>query len=118
MYRPNAAPGKLRLQYFAAIFAVWFTAALVFGPTAFAQSPADGVDPVQAASADDSTADFRIEKVPVAGGAEILTIFARTRRSETEIPLISVLRDTLGDDRPANAPLRYVRLLSNTTVSR
>jgi hypothetical protein len=47
-------------------------------------------------------ADFRLETVPVAGGAEIVTIFARRSNSDsgesTELPLVSVLRDTLGDD--------------------
>ena len=117
MYRPNAAPGKLRLQTFAAVLALWFAGAAVFLPRAFAQGPADAADPVQASIADESTPDFRIERVPVAGGAEILTIFARTRRSETEIPLISVLRDTMGDDVPENDQLRYVWLLSYTKGS-
>ena len=68
--------------------------------------------------------DFRIEKIPVVGGAEIITIFARTsnfgaRPSETisEIPLVSVLRDTLGDERRENDRLRYVWMLSYTRAS-
>lgn len=73
-------------------------------------------------SADGS--DFRIEKISVAGGAEIVTIFAKTSnfRSEgaqtvSEIPLISVLRDTLGDERSENDRLRYVWMLSYTRAS-
>src|SRR5688572_28375000 len=50
---------------------------------------------------------FRIDKVAVAGGSEIITIFARRTVLKAdelgpvnEIPLISILRDTLGDDIP------------------
>jgi hypothetical protein len=52
---------------------------------------------------------FRIEKVPVDGGAELLTIIARPRNiGGAEVPLVSVLRDTLGDRNPENDRLRYV----------
>jgi len=117
MERSNVAPGKLKLQYLAAILAAWFAAGLLFVPSAFSQGPAGTDEPVQTATEKDAAADFRVEIVPVAGGAEILTIFARTRRSETEIPMISVLRDTLGDDIPENDQLRYVWLLSYTKGS-
>ena len=54
---------------------------------------------------------LRLETVPVPGGAELLTIFGRARDSQgkvEEIPLVSVLRDTLGDADPDNDRLRYV----------
>src|SRR4051794_1203089 len=57
---------------------------------------------------------FRLERTPVAGGAELLTIFGRLdglpreKRQADEVPLVSVLRDTLGDDDPENDRLRYV----------
>jgi hypothetical protein len=63
---------------------------------------------------------FRLERTPVAGGAEILTIFGRLdglprEKQETgEIPLVSVLRDTLGDSDPENDRLRYVWMLTYT----
>jgi hypothetical protein len=60
---------------------------------------------------------FRLERQAVNGGAELLTIFGKTRQTggvETEIPLISVLRDTLGDNVAENDRLRYVWLLSAT----
>lgn len=70
------------------------------------------------------TPDFRVEKIPVAGGAEIITIFARKdnfgdgmRDGAAEIPLLSVMRDTLGDDRLENDRLRYVWLHSYTRAS-
>lgn len=63
---------------------------------------------------------FRVERIPVAAGAELLTIFGRLDgmrsggRPAPEVPLISVLRDTLGDDTPENDRLRYVWMLTYT----
>ena len=72
----------------------------------------------------DNESDFRIETVPVAGGAEIITIFAkqgdfgsRPVGPIAELPLLSVLRDTLGDEYPENDRLRYVWLLNYTKAS-
>ncbi len=60
--------------------------------------------------------DFRVEKIDVAGGAEIVTIFARKKAqdSATDLPMISILRDTLGDEVAENDRLRYVWLHSYT----
>ena len=60
------------------------------------------------------TSVLRLERIPIESGAELLTIFGKLNRSagqntqESEIPLVSVLRDTLGDQRPENDRLRYV----------
>ena len=67
---------------------------------------------------------LRLERLPVAGGAELLTIFGAahptlpversagssdsTRTTNREVPLVSVLRDTMGDGDPANDILRDV----------
>jgi hypothetical protein len=65
-------------------------------------------------------AHFRVERIPVAGGAELLTIFGRLdgMRSGSlpapEVPLLSVVRDTLGDNDPENDRLRYVWMLTYT----
>lgn len=68
--------------------------------------------------------DFRVEKVAVAGGAEIITIFANLKgltdspgESAEEVPLVSILRDTLGDARVENDRLRYVWMLNYTRPS-
>ncbi|MBV9216494.1 MAG: hypothetical protein JO053_09975 [Acidobacteria bacterium] len=64
--------------------------------------------------------NFRVEKVPVPGGAEIVTIFAKRsafgsgETKGTEVPLISILRDTLGDPAAENDRLRYVWMLTMT----
>ena len=67
--------------------------------------------------------DFRVEKFRVAGGSEIITIFANLKNpgdaanTTNEVPLVSVLRDTLGDEIPENDRLRYVWMLSYTRPS-
>jgi hypothetical protein len=76
--------------------------AVVFAAAVAAQAP--------------GTADlFRVEKVGVDGGAEIVTIFAQSGllvgsdgADSKEVPMVSVLRDTLGDQIPENDKLRYV----------
>ncbi|HEY2843373.1 MAG TPA: hypothetical protein VGJ09_06975 [Bryobacteraceae bacterium] len=67
--------------------------------------------PVVAAAA---TPEFRVERVPVANGAELLTVFSSLPDNLGEIPLVSVLRDSLGDDNPDNDRLRYVWVLTST----
>ncbi|MEK6336434.1 MAG: hypothetical protein AABM67_16020, partial [Acidobacteriota bacterium] len=63
---------------------------------------------------------FRVERKTVAGGAELLTIFGRLDGMRTgnepapDVPLVSVLRDTLGDNDPENDRLRYVWMLTYT----
>ncbi|MEQ1604956.1 MAG: hypothetical protein ABL999_08810 [Pyrinomonadaceae bacterium] len=64
---------------------------------------------------------FRVEKTPVAGGSELITIFAKRTFHDgpmpgpvSEIPLVSVLRDTLGDGKTENDRLRYVWMLTYT----
>jgi len=60
--------------------------------------------------------------LPVEGGAELITIFARLDGLETSdeqkwTPLVTVLRDTLGDVEPENDRLRYVWPLTYTRPS-
>ena len=65
--------------------------------------------------------NFRVEKFRVAGGSEIITIFANLKNSDEsivengkDVPVVSVLRDTLGDEISENDRLRYVWMLSYT----
>jgi hypothetical protein len=65
---------------------------------------------------------FRLERLPVEGGAELVTIFAKLDSFEAQqgsewVPLVSVLRDTLGDLSPENDRLRYVWPLTYTRPS-
>lgn len=82
----------------------------------FAQEPANPVQSTPAQSAQDI---FRLERVPVEGGAELITIHARldgleAGEKENWVPLVSVLRDTLSDMSPENDRLRYVWPLTYT----
>lgn len=102
-----------RLLIFAFIFSFLLSpnAGLVAAQTFQAHGGNDDVTPAR------NTPAFRLERRSIEGGAELLTVFGKTKRSggpETELPLISILRDTLGDDVPENDRLRYVWLLSAT----
>ena len=62
---------------------------------------------------------FRLERVPVDGGAELITIKAKLDGLDPSnagqwVPLVTVLRDTLGDLSPENDRLRYVWPLTYT----
>jgi hypothetical protein len=63
---------------------------------------------------------YRSESQPVAGGAELVTVFARLDGAaapdsqDLDVPLLSVLRDSLGDDDPDNDRLRSVWILTST----
>ena len=76
--------------------------------------------PVEAASSTPAPNQFRVERLPMIGGAELLTIFGRMDGMRTqgmpapEVPLVSVVRDTLSDDDPENDRLRYVWMLTYT----
>ena len=57
--------------------------------------------------------EFRLERIAVPGGSELLTVFGRLH-GDSEVPLVSVVRDTLGDANPDNDRLRYVWVLNHS----
>lgn len=63
---------------------------------------------------------FRVERLPISGGAELLTIFGRMDGMRAgslpspEVPLLAVVRDTLTDADPDNDRLRYLWMLTYT----
>src|SRR5438105_4841653 len=67
---------------------------------------------------DPAQAQFRVERLPLIGGSELLTIFGRLDAVRSgpnpapEVPLLSILRDTLGDDNPESDRLRYVWMMT------
>jgi hypothetical protein len=61
--------------------------------------------------------EFRVETVPVGAGAELLTVFANVPDRAEPVPMLSVVRDTLGDRDPSNDRLRYVWVLTTTEPS-
>jgi hypothetical protein len=69
---------------------------------------------------------MRLERVEVPGGAELITVFAKlsgldpaeaSTEKDTFVPLVSILRDTLGDNDSENNRLRYVWPLTYTRPS-
>ncbi|MEJ7623969.1 MAG: hypothetical protein WKF34_08235 [Pyrinomonadaceae bacterium] len=104
-------------------FFVFYAVMLAFFATpAVAQSLPEPRPTVGATKVD--VPPFRIEKTLVSGGAEIVTIFARpaadknlTNGPDDDMPVISIMRDTLADDRPENDRLRYVWMLTHTRTS-
>jgi hypothetical protein len=80
--------------------------------------------PAVPAPAQTQTPGFRLERLPLAGGAELLTVFgsldglARDKASNAaDVPLVSLLRDTLGDESAENDRLRYVWMHTYTRPS-
>lgn len=67
---------------------------------------------------------YRVERQPVADGAELITVFGRLHNPASasqaipaqgnDVPLLAVLRDSLGDNDPANDRLRSVWILTST----
>jgi hypothetical protein len=62
---------------------------------------------------------YRVEREPVADGAELVTVFGRlydpaSGSQDLDVPLLTVLRDSLGDSDPANDRLRRVWILTST----
>jgi hypothetical protein len=100
---------------------VAFTLLLALSPALQIRVAAQSVEQAPAsASSEQAQPLFRLERTPVSGGAELLTIFGRLdglpreKQEPGEAPLVSVLRDTLGDDDPENDRLRYVWMLTFT----
>jgi len=105
---------------------LFFAFLLVISPITPTITKAQGPNPPKAEEADPSSAlsqILRLERIEVPGGAELITVHARLSglESSTEndkwIPLVSILRDTLGDDTPENNRLRYVWPLTYTSPS-
>ena len=110
--------GMLILLVFLLSAPNWVTAQELYS------DPGQAGNAVSAGSRNAEPSIFRVEKISVDIGADLITIHARRPRTEEalqgpelEMPLISVLRDTLGDSDPRNDKLRYVWLHSHTSPS-
>jgi hypothetical protein len=66
-----------------------------------------------AATPDFRPPDFHVQSHAIANGAELLTVFSSLPDHAGEIPLVSVLRDTLGDNDPDNDRLRSIWVLTS-----
>src|SRR5690242_13731746 len=82
--------------------------AVVDGPAGNATAANEISNPGNAGVPKAANPQFRLERLPMANGAELLTIFGRldglraTNATTLEVPLISVVRDTLADADPEN----------------
>ena len=62
-------------------------------------------------AAAETQSSFRVEKTQVQGGADLITIF-QERPGAAPVPVVAMLRDTMGDADPANDRLRNVWVLT------
>lgn len=117
---PKSGRAQLNRKCFLGLF---LTFVLSSSPTvqlnASAQSLSDNSIPAPAAVVPNATEKlFRLETLPIIGGAELIIIHARLqvpRQNNREwTPLVSILRDTLGDSDPENDRLRYLWPLTYT----
>ena len=102
---------QLRASVFAFLLVV---APLIPIATSRAQGP--NPNPPEVATTDPTvplSQILRLERIEIPGGAELITVHAKLSGLESDkndkwIPLVSILRDTLGDNIPENNRLRYV----------
>lgn len=95
---------------------------LVVSPLVPTITKAQGPNAPESGDADPSVAlsqILRLEQVEVPGGAELITVHAKLNGIESAandkwVPLVSILRDTLGDNDGENNRLRYVWPLTYT----
>ncbi|MGH9900502.1 MAG: hypothetical protein ACRD68_01545, partial [Pyrinomonadaceae bacterium] len=120
----NSVPLKERApKIISVLLTLLLALSLVPGRRTAAQTVAPGGETKSAgpqAAADSISPWFRLKREPVAGGAEVLTVFgslnglAKDGPGRDDVPLVSVLRDTLGDADPENDRLRHVWMLTYT----
>ena len=99
-----------------------FAFLLVISPLLPTISKAQGPNAPESEENDPATAlsqILRLERVEVPGGAELITVHAKlaglqSTENDKWVPLVSILRDTLGDDNSENNRLRYVWPLTYT----
>ena len=80
---------------------------------------------VPVSTADEKRFPFSVETIKIEGGAELITIFYKTNgtfdtpgpEESKYVPLVSVLRDTFGDETLENDRLRFVWMLTYTKPS-
>ena len=120
-------PSRYFFDHFRSLAIVLLLAILAFPGIQvrlIAQNPTETAPNPELKKLDEENEVFRVEKVAVPGGSELITIFARRTYQDGDMqgpvndtPLVSVLRDTLGDTNPENDRLRYVWMLTHTNPS-
>src|SRR4029079_9842668 len=106
---------KTRRPWFSSL-SLLFSVLLFASPLAqivcLGQNPAEESKSVAEVSSDLSQI-LQLEKIEIAGGAELITVQAKlaglgTNEVDQWVPLASILRDTLGDENRENDRLGYV----------
>src|SRR5829696_6453367 len=100
----------------------FFALLLVISPLLPTISRAEGPNLREIEEIDPATAlsqILRLERIEVPGGAELITVHAKlagleSTENDNWVPLVSILRDTLGDNIAENNRLRYVWPLTYT----
>ena len=95
---------------------------LVVSPLSTTIITAQGPNALEAEENDPASAlsqILRLERIEVPGGAELITVHAKlvgveSTENDNWVPLVSILRDTLGDNDAENNRLRYVWPLTYT----
>ena len=95
---------------------------LVVSPLSTTIISAQGPNALEAEENDPASAlsqILRLERIEVPGGAELITVHAKlvgveSTENDNWVPLVSILRDTLGDNDAENNRLRYVWPLTYT----
>ena len=98
---------------------------LVISPLSPTITRAQGPNSPEPAETDPAVAlsqILRLERIEVPGGAELITVHAKlgglqSSENDNWVPLVSILRDTLGDNNAENNRLRYVWPLTYTRPS-
>src|SRR6478672_11963231 len=109
-------PWHLKASLFAFLLVV---APLIQLQTVRAQGPNAGESDGTTEPATPLSQLLRLEKIDVLGGAELITVEVKLSGLESDkndkwIPLVSILRDNLGDNNSENDRLRYVWPLTYT----
>src|ERR1041384_8579435 len=99
-----------------------FAFLLVVSPLLHTISKAQGPNSPESEETDPAVAlsqILRLERIEVPGGAELITVHAKlagieSTENDNWVPLVSILRDTLGDNIAENNRLRYVWPLTYT----
>jgi hypothetical protein len=110
-------PGRISRRHIRVFVSLLLVSLLT--PTAFLTQTTCAQGEAKTKSPASAPEIFRLERVPIEGGAELITIHARldgigSPEDGKWIPLVTVLRDTLGDLSPENDRLRYVWPLTYT----
>ena len=111
---PNRRHWHLRASFLAFLLVVSQLSPIITR----AQGP-NSPDPDESDPASALSQILRLERIEVPGGAELITVHAKlagleSTENDNWVPLVSILRDTLGDNDAENNRLRYVWPLTYT----